>query len=149
MAGVSFAPNDDEILVDGIAAPPALYVSDGEGLVNVTVTNNLGHGMEFDSGDALLSVYSIEPEQCHQVTESVHFAQLASDERAVAASIIEFGALIMCAIRRSLGLGDCGVARVVACRVAVRVCGDLTDRLIQGSVYEQGPGQSPLPAPLN
>ena len=45
----------------------------------------------------------------------------------------------MCAIRRGLGVGDCGVARVVACRIAVRVCGDLTDPRVGRSA---GPGCS-------
>ena len=88
LSDTSFVPSDT--LVGDVVAPDALYQTDEDGCVYVTVTSRAGHGMEFDAGDSLLSADVVSAGDCHGLGNHSLVAQLTPHEQEVARAFLSY-----------------------------------------------------------
>ena len=88
LSDTSFVPS--ETLVGDVVAPDALYQTDEDGYVYVSVTSTAGYGMEFDAGDSLLSADVVSAENCHGLGNHSLVAQLTAREQEVVRAFLSY-----------------------------------------------------------
>ena len=157
VSDVMFVPSGEhDVAVEHITAPAALYQTDGDGFVYISVTNSSDHGLEFDRGDLILRGDIVRREDCHSVHEPAYLATLSTDEQAVANAIVQMASSTREGAREPLqgggvlgGFGECNHSHGGKNGTTARPESDSTERVdVGGSASTATREHATIPAAL-